>query len=299
MNYITEDEIPTKRGVNRQERAALLFVSPVILLFIFIRIMPAIVAFFLSFTDYTVLTPPKWAGLKNYIHLFKDKLFLQSMWHTIIYTVGTVIPGIVFALGVALLLNQHVRGKTIFRIAFYTPVVASFVSVSMIWSYIYNPNFGILNYFLQSIGLPRMNWLEHSSTALFSIIIVGIWKNIGYNAIIFLSGLQGISPNLMEAAKMDGLSTVKRFWYITLPMLKPTTVFVSLINVIYGLQVFDQIFVLTGGGPADSTTTVVFEIYRNAFLYSKMGYASAEALMLFVIIVIFVYLLLKVSKQKL
>lgn len=144
-----------------------------------------------------------------------------------------------------------------------------------------------------------MNWLEHSSTALFSIIIVGIWKNIGYNAIIFLAGLQGISPNLIEAAQMDGLSAARRFWYITLPMLKPTTVFVSLINVIYGLQVFDQIFVLTGGGPADATTTVVFEIYRNAFLYSKMGYASAEALVLFAIIVIFVYLMLKASKQKL
>ena len=294
---VNERRLATRFG--RQERAAILFVLPVVLLFVFIRIIPALVAVYLSFTDYTVLTPPKWAGLKNYVNLFRDKLFLQALWHTLLYTLGTVIPGIILSLGAALLLNRKIKGRAVFRVAFYTPVVASFVSVSMIWSYIYNPNFGVLNYVLSLLGFSRLSWLEHSSTALMSIIIVGIWKNIGYNAIIFLAGLQGIPASLLEAGKMDGLNAVKRFRFITWPMLKPTTLFICLINTIFGLQVFDPIFVLTNGGPSDSTNVVVFEVYRNAFLYSKMGYASAEAVLLFIVIVVFVYLILKASRYKL
>jgi ABC-type sugar transport system permease subunit len=226
-----------------------------------------------------------------------DNAFHHALLNSFYYTVGTIFPSAALALVIALLLDQKIRGLAFFRTAYYIPQIASWVAISMIWIYMFNPSFGVINYVLSFFGIPKLGWLNDTKLALPSIIIVGIWRNLGYNVVIYLAGLQGIPGYLYEAAVIDGANRWRQFWRITWPLLLPTTMFILIITGIFALQAFDQIFVLTQGGPADASVTVVFSIYRNAFQYLKMGYASAMAFVLFVIIFILSALSLRLSGQ--
>jgi multiple sugar transport system permease protein len=191
----------------------------------------------------------------------------------------------------AVLINRRIRGIYAYRALFYMPVVSSFVSVSLIWLWLYEPQFGLLNDVFEAVGLPRLKWLRGAQTSMLSIIIMSVWKNMGLNMVIYLAGLQGIAPHLYEAAEIDGAGRVSTFFRITLPLLAPTTFFVVIVYFIGALQIFVQVFIMTTGannetfgGPLDSTVTVVILVYLNAFSYLKMGYASAMSFVLFIVI---------------
>ncbi len=273
-----------EQRLDREAAWGLVFVVPVVGLFILFRVLPSLGALYLSFNDYNMVQAPRWVGLANYARLLDDDLFRTAFGNTLVYTVGTVVPSTLLALAIALMLDQRLKGLTLFRTAYYIPVVASMVSVSMIWIYILNPQFGVLNFALGLVGIPHQGWLDDPNLALPSIMLIGVWKNLGYNIVIYLAGLQGIPGELHEAGMVDGARAWYRFRRITWPLLLPTTIFIVLMTGISAFQAFDQILVLTAGGPANATTTVVFEVYRNAFQYLKMGYASAMALLLFVAI---------------
>ena len=269
-----------------EARWGLILILPVMGLFIALKVAPVFYAGYLSFTEYSLLQPPEYTGLDNYRRLFSDSRALTSFRVTIIYTLGTVIPATVLSLSIALLLDKKLRGMAVFRTVFYMPQVASWVAIGVAWLYIMNPAFGPFNYLLTQIGLPRQPLLTSPDQALPTLIGIGIWRQLGYSVVIFLAGLQGIPGHLREAAMMDGASPFRRFRQITFPLLMPTTMFVVVTAVIFNLQIFDQVVVLTGGGPGRATYTTVLFIFDQAFLSFSMGYAAAVAVILFLLIMV-------------
>lgn len=279
------------RGYMFERRlAALLFVLPSLLLLALFVVYPILNAFYLSLHNYNLLEPPVWNGLGRYALLWDDDRFWKALGNTLLFALMTVPVGTVISLLLAVLINQPLRAIYLFRTAYYLPVVTSFVAVSFIWLWIYEPQFGLLNQFLENLGLPTFAWLRDPNTAMLSIAILSIWKNAGYNMIIFLAGLQGVPEYLYEAAEIDGAGPVQRFWHITVPMLSPTTFFVFVVYFIGALQMFTQSWILTQGGPLDSTLTVVYLIYQNGFEFLKMGSAAAMSVILFVIIAIVTFI---------
>jgi len=270
--------------------AALLFVLPSLIFLAVFVVYPIISAFYLSLHRYNLLEPPVWNGLGRYALLMEDTRFFKALGNTFLFAVMTVPLGTVISLLLAVLINQSVRGIYFFRTAYYLPVVTSFVAVSFIWLWIYEPQFGVLNQLLEKVGLPTSAWLRDPNTSMLSIAILSIWKNAGYNMIIFLAGLQGVPDYLYEAAEIDGAGPTQRFWYITVPMLSPTTFFVFVVYFIGALQMFTQSWILTQGGPLDSTLTVVYMIYQNGFEFLKMGSAAAMSVVLFIFIAIITYI---------
>ena len=276
---------------NRGGLAGYVFVAPSIIFLIAFVILPIIAALFYSFTDYDLMKAPRLAGLKNYKNLFDDARILPSIKNTLYFAFGTVPTGIVTSLLLAVLINRQIRGIYTFRALFYLPVVSSFVSVSLIWLWMYEPNFGLFNEGLEALGLPRSKWLRSAQTAMLAIIIMSVWKNMGLNMVIYLAGLQGVPAHLYEASEIDGAGRLSQFFRVTVPLLAPTTFFVVIVYFIGALQMFVQVYVMTQGGrpgewggPLDSTITVVVLMYANAFEYLKMGYAAAIACALFVVI---------------
>ncbi len=277
---------------NRQQLAGYIFIVPSITFIVVFVIFPVVSAFYYSLTSYDLMDAPKWAGLKNYRLLIQDERFSRSVFNTLYFAGVTVPAGVITSLLLATLINRHIRGIYFFRAMFYMPVVSSFVAVSLIWLWFYEPNFGLFNDTLETIGLSRQKWLKSPDQAMLSIILLSIWKNMGLNMVIYLAGLQGIPPHLYEAAEIDGAGRISIFSRITLPLLAPTTYFVVIVYFIGALQMFVQVFIMTQNssntsawaGPLDSTLTVVVLVYQNAFEYLKMGYASAVSFALFVII---------------
>lgn len=279
-----------RRLIYQQKYVGYVFIAPsLIFLFVFV-VLPIFAALYLSFTQYNLLKPPKWIGFDNYQSLLTDDRFVHSIVNTLVFAVGTIPTGTALALIFALFVNQQLRGITFFRAAFYMPVVTSFVAVSLIWLLLYDPTVGVLNYLLSLAGLPPSDWLQSSQTSLLSIIIFTVWKNIGYNMVIYLAGLQGIPGHLYEAAEIDGAGNWDKFWSVTLPLLQPTTFFVVVVWFIGALQMFVQVLILTQGGPLDSTITVVYLVYSNGFEYLKMGYAAAMSFVLFIFIGLITFL---------
>ena len=278
---------------NRGGFAGYLFIAPsLIFLFVFI-ILPIFLSLSYSLADYDLMKAPRFAGLKNYVNLFEDVRYPRAVANTLYFAFGTVPSGIVTSLLLAVLINRQLRGIYAYRAMFYLPVVSSFVSVSLIWLWMYEPQFGLLNEALEGLGLPRLKWLLSVETSMLSIIIMSVWKNMGLNMVIYLAGLQGIPPHLYEAAEIDGAGRRSTFFRITLPLLAPTTFFVVIVYFIGALQMFVQVWIMTSkvdganesfGGPLDSTITVVTLIYSNAFHYLKMGYAAAMSFVLFLVI---------------
>ena len=278
---------------NRGGFAGYVFVAPSIIFLIVFVILPIIAALYYSFTDYDLMQSPRFAGMKNYRNLLSDNRYPHAVTNTLYFAFGTVPTGIVTSLLLAVLINRQIRGIYTYRALFYMPVVSSFVSVSLIWLWMYEPQFGLLNDVFEGLGLPRLKWLRSAQTSMMAIIIMSVWKNMGLNMVIYLAGLQGIAPHLYEAAEIDGAGRVSTFFRITLPLLAPTTFFVVIVYFIGALQMFVQVFIMTTGdpgnvgargGPLDSTVTVVVLIYDNAFAYLKMGYAAAMSFVLFVVI---------------
>jgi multiple sugar transport system permease protein len=261
------------------------FISPNFLAFLVFVLGPVIAGLVLSFTSWDLLSPPKFIGIRNYRDLlFNDHLFWLSLKNTLYYSILTVPSGIVLSLGLALLMNQSLRGISFYRTIYFIPVVASSVAVALVWKWFYNTEFGVLNWILSWIGIAPQGWLNDASWAMPAIAVVVVWKGLGYNMVIFLAGLQGIPKHLHEAAAIDGANAWSRFWYVTLPLLTPQLFFVSVISVIASFQAFDMVYVMTGGGPGNATLVYNYLIWLNAFQFFKMGYASAMAYILFALI---------------
>ena len=281
-----------------QARMAYLFISPAILLFSVFTVIPVFMAFYLSFTNYDVLSRMDWVGLDNYRKLYTDSLLWQTFRNVLFYTVIFVPLNILTSLLIALLLNKAVRGVKVFRTLNYLPTLTSAVAAATVWLWVLHPEFGLLNGFLSYFGVTGRAWLSETRTAMASVIMVTLWQAVGSNMVIYLAGLQGVPDYLYESAKLDGANAVQRFRYITWPQLRPTTFLVSTMSIIGALQLFDQAFVLTQGGPANATKTPVYLIYQQGFNQLQMGYASAQAFVLALAILIFSLINMRLSKAE-
>ncbi len=276
----------------REMRAAFLFLLPNVIGFLVFMIGPLLSSLGFSLLKWNLLTPPEFKGLGNYAALLQDAEFWRSLKATFYYLGGSVPLGIVLSLALALALNQPIRGIRFFRTVYFIPVVSSMVAVALMWRWMYNPNSGVLNFMLnqvfRALRLPLVapDWLQSPVWAMPAIIFMSVWKGMGYNMVLFLAGLQGIPRHLYEAAEIDGASSQRQFWRITLPLLTPTTFFVLIMSIIGSFQVFEQAYIMTQGGPVRSTVTTVYYIYENGFQWHKMGYASSVAWALFALILV-------------
>lgn len=246
--------------------------------------LPVVASVVLAFTKYDVLTPPQFVGLDNFSEMMGDSVFRKSIVNTVIYTFFTVPFGMMLGLLVALALHTGLKARGIFRTAVFLPQVTATVAIALVWLWIYNPGNGLLNTLLSFLGIDGPAWLASTSWAMPSVILVGIWQGIGMKMLIYLAALQSLPKELYEAASVDGASKVRQFFSITLPLLKPATFFVLITSMISAFQSFDQIYILTDGGPANSTTMMTYEIYKSAFREFRVGYASAQSLVLFVLL---------------
>jgi multiple sugar transport system permease protein len=267
---------------------AFVFVGLALTGLIVLTIGPIVASFLLSFTDWDLLGAPRFIGLRNFEELFADTTFWRAVQNTIVFTTLSVPLGMALSLGLAMALNRKLRGIGFYRTLFLLPLVASSVATALIWGLMLDPVAGPVNYLLGQAGLPQPGWLGDTFWAMPSIIIMSIWKGFGLNVVIFLAGLQGIPNELYEAAQIDGAGRFARFRHITLPMLSPTTFFVLLIALIASFQVFDSTYVLTKGGPQDSTITLVYYVYQTGFQQLRMGYASAISYVLFAMTLVIV-----------
>ena len=264
----------------------IIFLGPNLAGFLIFTLWPVIMTFVLSLCSYDILSPMKFIGMQNYQNLFQDEVFLKVFKNTWVYTLTTVPIGVTLSLFLAIALDKSDRGIRFFRGAYFIPVISSMVSIGVVWQWLYNPEFGLINDLLARIGIDGPMWLTSDKTAMVSLIIVSIWKNLGYNMLIFLAGLQSIERNYYEAAEIDGASWWQQFRSITVPLLTPTTFFVLVMAFIGSFQVFDLVMMMTQGGPGRATSVVVHYLYQNAFKFFKMGYASAMAYVLFAVILV-------------
>jgi multiple sugar transport system permease protein len=261
------------------------FLLPNIIGFLIFTALAVVAAFGLSLTEWDLLTPPKFIGLANFQKLLtNDPVFRQVMANTLYFVAGVVPLDIICSLLLALLLNRPIRYMVIYRAIYFVPVVTSLIAVAMVWQWLYHSEVGLVNYALNLVGLPRVNWLGSTEWAMPAVIFMSVWKAMGYYGVIFLAGLQGIPTHLYEAASIDGANGWQRFWRITLPLLTPTLFFVLVISIIQAFQVFGQIFIMTRGGPGNATNTIVYFIYNNGFVWFRMGYAAAASWILFAVI---------------
>jgi multiple sugar transport system permease protein len=259
--------------------------GPVILAFLLFNLYPMALGLYLSFTSWDILRPPTFIGLRNWVDLLSDELLLRALLQTLYYAVASVAGATVLSLALALLLNQRLKTIGFYRTFFFLPAVTSLVAIAMVWRWIYNTEFGVLNAFLGSLGINPVNWLGDPVLAMPAVILMSIWRSAGFNTVLFLAGLQGVPQEYYEAAEIDGASRWDRFRHVTLPLVSPTTFFVVVNGLIGSWQVFDQVYILTRGGPQLSTMTVVYLIYSNGFEWYKTGYASAMAYGLFLILI--------------
>ena len=268
----------------REIKYGLLFVLPAILFFSTFYVFPLGRAVYISFHKWSLLTPPEFTGLKNYNRLFRDPEFLNSLSVTAVYVFWTVLVIWIIALGMALVFNTNFRLRQGYLTLYYLPAVVSLTVWSLIWRLMYHPTGGILTLFTQPMGFEYIRWLNDTELAMPSIIILSIWKGFPFYMIIYLAGLRSIPAEYYEAAMVDGATWGQRLWHITLPLLKPVMLYVAVISIIIGFQVFTPVFILTGGGPGSATRVIPMFIVDNAFAFSRMGYASAGSLILFLIL---------------
>ncbi|NIK70349.1 MULTISPECIES: sugar ABC transporter permease [Paenibacillus] len=281
-----------------QARMAYLFITPTMLLFFAFTIIPVVMALYLSFTNYDVVSRMEFVKLDNYKKLLEDDLFWTTFKNVFFYSVIFVPLNIIISLLLAMLLNFKRFGVKLFRTMNYLPTLTSAVAASTVWIWLLHPEFGLVNNLLSYAGITGPAWLAQTETAMFSIIMVTLWQSVGSNMIIYIAGLQGVPDYLYESAKLDGATAFARFRYITWPQLRPTTFLVSTMAIIGALQLFDQAFVLTQGGPGNVTKTPVYLIYNQGFNQLKMGYASAQAFVLAVAILIFSFINMRINKSE-
>lgn len=274
------------------------FVLPSLVGFVVFMGIPMVVGLILSFCSWDMLTSAQWVGLDNYRQLIDDPLVWRSLRNTLYFAALTIPGTILVSLGLALATNGVGALFKTYRVFFFIPVLCSMVAVSLLWKWVYNEQFGILNWVLGKVGIGPVGWLNDPALSMISVSVAAIWKHMGYYMVLFLAGLQAIPGHLYEAARIDGASRWRQFWNITLPLLSPTLFFVLIMSVIGSFQVFDQIYVMTQGGPGDSTLVLNYYLWQNAFQYFKMGYASSLAYGLFFLILVVTMLQVKFLNKR-
>lgn len=289
----------------REHIEGYLFISPWILGMVLFALGPILASFGLAFTRWNLFTEPEYVGWANFQKLAHDPLFYKSVFNTIYYTVFAVPLGLVLALGLAMLVNHRLRGVNFFRTAFFLPNVVAGIAMLLLWKWLFDPNFGLINLFLdwtglmavlEWIGIGRPQWISSRAGAMPGLVFMSIW-GLGGSMMIFLAGLQNIPRELIEAAELDGAGPWKRFRYVTVPLLTPTIFFLTMVGVIGSLQVFNQAYVMTQGGPAHATLFYVLYLFQTAFERFQMGYACAMALVLFIITLIVSLIQLAMGKK--
>lgn len=274
------------RIVNSDAFTAVLFLVLPVSLLVALKFYPIFYNIVISFTNYDLSSNFRFIGLTNYQEIFGNPVYVRAITNTLLYAVGTVPAGTVISLIIAALLNQPIRGRVFYRTLFYLPVVTSVAASALVWKWIFNPQSGLANRFLEAIGLEGLGWLTDPSTAMFSLIIISLWGGIGGNMVVFLAGLQNIPAELYEAAQIDGARGWQSFLYVTVPMLSPVTLFVVVTYTIAIFRSFGLIFLLTQGGPSLSTTTMVWEVYQAAFGYLRFGLGAAISVVLLLTILL-------------
>jgi len=284
-------------------RSVYFFLAPALSAIFIFFFIPVIAAFIISFTDFDIYALGDYSTVRfiwftNYIELFNDPLFWTALRNTFYFVLVSAPLSIMVSLGAAILLNSKlIKFKAIFRLSYFIPVVTTLVAVAIVWRFIYHPKFGIMNYFLSWFNINPVDWLGDPVWAMPAIILMSVWKNFGYNMIIFLAGLQNISEELYEAAELEGASSWQKFKSITLPMLAPTTAFVSIITMIGFFQFFAEPYIMTQGGPLNSTLSIVQYMYHEGFKWWNMGYSASIAFVLFLIIIIGTLIQFKLQKS--
>ena len=284
-------------GQRREEREAFALLTPWIIGFLMFTLGPIAGSLYLSFTEYNILLPAEWVGWSNYRMLVaEDPLFWQALKVTTIYTVIGVPLGIVCGYSLAVLLNQKVRGLSIYRTVYYLPSLITGVPVAILWMWIFNPKLGLANTLLSNIGITGPNWFWSKQWALPTFVLTSLW-GVGGSMVVYLAGLQGVPTSLYEAAEIDGAGRLRRFWNITIPMTTPV-IFLNLITGVIGsFQVFTTGYLITGGGPANATLFYVLYLYNQGWKYTRMGYASALAWVLFIIILVLTWQMFRFSDR--
>ena len=279
-------------GAARQARTAWMLVAPAIVLMIAFIIAPLVAVVFLGFTDFELgYGSFRFIGFENYAELLSDRTFRASVYNTTIYTAIVAPVSLLLGLGLALLVESEPLGRSFFRTAFFLPVVSLIVAMATVWEYLLHPSIGPVNAALRLMGMAGPNWFGGSDTVLYSLAIVGIWQSVGYNMVLFLAGLTAIPRDLYAAADIDGAkSGLDRFFLVTWPMLGPTTLFVVTISVINAVKVFETVRALTQGGPNNASEVLLFTIYKEGFVYLRVGYASAMTIVFLAVLVILMFL---------
>lgn len=278
---------------NSESSAAWIFIFPAMVGILLFIIIPIVFSFGLSFAKWDLLNPVEFVGLENYREILSEPLFGKILLNTFVFALATSVFGVIIPLILSVILNNKIRGSEFFKTAYFLPFITPMIVIGIVWEWIFDPNIGLLNKVLQL----HINWLYDPHWAMPALIIVSVWKLIGYNMIIFLSALSGVSNSMFEAAKIDGANPVETFVYVTIPLLSPTIFFVVIITAVSSFQIFDLIYLMTQGGPLDSTNVLVYAIYKNAFEYFNAGKASAIAYVLFVIILVLTLLQWKFRKK--
>ena len=269
-----------------QRRAGLLLLSPAVLAIILISVLPLLLAFYFSFTDYNMFNPPRWVGLRNYTSILGDPVFWEAIKNTLSFALSQVIIGLVVVIMVAALFNGQLFGGSLMRTLIYLPHAASFVVVALIWTLLLDPTVGPINQWIQGSGVSPVYFLSDPAWAMVSLVVVSLWRNLGYFMIIVLAALKSVPAELLEAAEIDGAGAFRRFVSISLPTIKGVVSFVGITWFLGALQMFTQSYVMTTGGPINATRTIVYLMYDDAFTNLDIGLASAMAIMLFVLVVI-------------
>jgi len=282
INKVKDRKIIAKK----QSLWGIIFISPNLILFTTFFLIPILATGYLSFTRWDLVNPAQYIGIENYEELLRDKGFHKVFINTLYFTLLSTPLNVILPLFLAMALNRKIKGIAIYRTAYFLPVVSSMVAVSLVWLWLFNRDYGLINAALGLIGLPKQGWLNDVRLAMPSVVIVTVWKGLGFYMTIFLAALQDVPDTLIEAAKIDGANWFQRFFHITTPMISPAIFFVVVMSTIWGFQTFDQIYMITEGGPLGSTTVLVYELYKQGFEFLKMGKASAIAIFLLVIILV-------------
>lgn len=285
-------------------RAIITFIGPPIILLLIFMVIPIFVSLFISFTDFDVYAMYDWSnasfiGFENYINLMKDPLFWRALLNTLYALVVAMPLTVILSLSFAALINREgTYLKNFFKVSFYLPSITNTVAIAIVWAWMLNPDYGLINWFLGLFGIKGPNWLGDPVWAMPSVIMLVVWKAVGYNIILFTAGLQNIPDYLYEAAELDGATRFQQFLYVTIPSLRPTIFFVTVMTVIGYLQLFEEPYMLTAGGPLNSTLSIVLYLYRQGFRFFKLGYASSIAFVLFLMIFALTFIQMRARRSE-
>ena len=295
---LRQPKVPAGLKRRRETRFAWLLILPTVLFVTVFTAAPIVFSFILSFFSYSVIKPAHWVGLANYNSLLHDSNAQRAFGVTILLTAGIVIAEVVVGLALAVGVQRRMNwARPIFRSAFFVPLLVSGASISIVMSYIFDPQFGVVNYYLQLLGLPQVPWLNSTWGAIVTVMIVVTWQQLGFTFIVFSAALGAVPRELVEAARTDGAGGWRIFRKITVPMISPSILFTVTVGVIGTLQLFDQPYVLTKGGPGNATTTVVLDMYQQAFQNLRFGYASSISVILFIVVLIATFLQFRISRK--